>query len=77
LENRKVNGAQADEVDELISKAANTVIIFEFEAYPEPKILTPIELQALYAQYKNYRALGRLIGASEGFVRQNLYKPRK
>ncbi len=31
------NGAQADEVDELISKAANTVFIFEFEAYPEPK----------------------------------------
>jgi hypothetical protein len=43
-----LHGTQADELDELSSKAANTVIIFEFEAYPEPKILTPIELKALY-----------------------------
>jgi hypothetical protein len=74
--NPVLNGAQVDDVDEPLF-TASTVVIFEFEAYPEPKVLTPIELQALYSQYKNYRAVGRLVGASEAFVRQNLLNPRK
>lgn len=71
-----LNGAEVDEVDEPpVSK--NTIVIFELEAYPEPKNLKVFDLRALYARYKNYAAIGRLIGASEGFVRQNLNNKRK
>jgi hypothetical protein len=52
----------------------STIIVFEFEAYPEPKALSPVELMNLYVQHKNYRLIARIIGASEAFVRQNMKK---
>jgi hypothetical protein len=48
------------------------VVCFEFEAYPEPKMLTSKHLKALYERYGTYVAAGNAIGASEGFVRQSI-----
>jgi len=50
------------------------VVVFEFEAYPEPKILAATELQALYARYKSFYKVATAIGASEPFARQNARK---
>lgn len=63
-------GAQVEQVDE--HRFACAVVAFEFEAYPEPKVLSAIELQALYARHKSFVRVGAVIGASEGFARQNL-----
>lgn len=43
----------------------------EFDAFPEPKALSPQNLRDLAFKYGSYVAVGRLIGASECFVRQN------
>lgn len=50
------------------------MVVFEFETYLEPKILTSSELQALYARHKGFYGVGDVIGASEGLVRQNARK---
>ena len=63
------NGARVEQVDE--HRFEEAVVIFEFEAYPEPKVLSPFELQALYDRYKSFYRVGDVIGASEGFARQN------
>ena len=78
LEIRKKDGARVDEVDE--HRFGRAVVVFEFEAYPEPKILLSTELRALHARYKSFYRVGDAIGASEGFARQNskmFGKPRK
>ena len=68
--NRKfTRGARVEQVDE--HHFGHTVVVFEFEAYPEPKVLSSTELQALYARYKSFYKVGDAIGASEGFARQN------
>jgi hypothetical protein len=64
-------GAQVDQVDE-----PHTTFIFALEAYPEPKCLSSDDLNALYNKLKSYSEVGRLIGASEDFVRQN-HKPHQ
>ena len=71
----KIFGAQVDEVDE--HRFGRAVVVFEFEAYPEPKILSSTELQALHARYKSFYKVGYAIGASEGFARQNAKLPAK
>jgi hypothetical protein len=47
------------------------VVVFELEAYLEAKSLSPLELRALYQRYKSFYRVADLIGASEGFARQN------
>lgn len=69
-----LNGARVEQVDE--HHFSDVVVCFEFEAYPEPKVLSPLELQALYDRYKNFYVVGDAIGASESFVRQNVRSRR-
>ena len=47
------------------------VVIAEFEAWPEPKALSPSQLRALMKRYRNSYKAAEVIGASEAFVRQN------
>jgi hypothetical protein len=47
------------------------VVIAEFEAWPEPKTLSPAALRALMTRFGGSRHAAELIGASEAFVRQN------
>jgi hypothetical protein len=65
-------GAQAAQVDE-----PRTVFIFELEAYPEAKALSPAELRALYEATGSFYEVADIIGASEGFARQNAKKRRR
>ncbi len=69
------NGAEVDEVDER-NFGPRAVVVFEFEAYPEPKVLTPSDLRALYSRYKSFKRVAEVIGASEAFARQNAAKER-
>jgi hypothetical protein len=48
------------------------VVCIELEAYPEPKVLSPAQLKALYERFGSFARAGQAIGASEGFVRQNV-----
>jgi hypothetical protein len=70
-----LNGARVEQVDEHLF--AMVVVTFEFEAYPEPKVLLPIELKALHDRYESFYKVGDAIGASEGFARQNAKLPKK
>lgn len=69
------NGARVEQVDE--PHSASVVVCFELEAYPEPKVLSSIELRVLYARYKSFVRVGTAIGTSEGFVRQNFRVKKK
>ncbi len=69
----KKNGAEVDEVDER-NFGPRAVICFEFEAYPEPKILNLTELRALYDRYGSYYEVADAIGTSESFARQTSHK---
>jgi len=60
-------GGESHKVGELSS-----VVIFEFEAYPEPKILTKIELRRLMRLHGTTVAVGRHVGASQQFVSKHL-----
>jgi hypothetical protein len=44
------------------------VVIFELEAYPEPKILTSEELKSLLKLHGSLRALAEELGCSIGFI---------
>jgi hypothetical protein len=44
----------------------------EFEAYPEPKALTPGELREIVLLAGSTQRTADYIGASEAFVRQNM-----
>jgi len=70
-----LNGAEVDEVDER-GFGHRTVVVFEFEAYPEPKSLSPLDLRGLYQRYKSFYKVAAAIGTSEGFARQNTAKDR-
>lgn len=78
-----VSGARETEVEEPVFTPATNLFRFEvvfqieFEAYPEPKVLLPEDLQDLLTQYSRFSTVSQLIGTSEAFVRQNLIKPRK
>jgi hypothetical protein len=44
------------------------VVIFELEAYPEPKILSRSELRDLLKCYGSVRVLADVLGCSIGFI---------
>jgi len=75
----KADGAREQQVGELESAASKgfvgfgaiTTLVFEFEAYPEPKYLKPNELRQLIAKYGTHQTVANVIGACEAFVRQN------
>ncbi len=59
-------------VDWKVREHPDAVVIAEFEAYPEPKALSSVELSALTERYGGYTGAARAIGGvSEGFIRQN------
>jgi hypothetical protein len=61
-----------------ITPSQRVVIVFEIEAFSEPKALTPVDLQVLVKRYGGYLQAARVIGeVSEGFIRQNGDFPRK
>jgi len=72
-------GAQEEQVgelfsdlnDDLIRSEAFAILVVEFEAFPEPKILNTRELRALLKKYGGGVLTAEVIGASEAFVRQN------
>ena len=51
------------------------VVIFELEAYPEPKILSSKELQELLKTH-SYRDLAKSLGCSIGFICERLGKSK-
>ena len=53
------------------SDIGDLVIVAEFEAWPEPKALTPIVLRELMDRFGGSHRAAEIIGASEAFVRQN------
>lgn len=62
------NGAQGWKVGE----PPTAVLTTEFEAYPEPKRLTSIELERQVIVHGSSTAAAMHIGTSEAFVRQNI-----
>jgi hypothetical protein len=62
------NGGENDKVSE-----HSVVVIFELEAYPEPKILSSIELQELLKTH-SYRNLAKALGCSIGFIYERCSK---
>ena len=69
------NGARVEQVDE--PHSASVVVCSELDAYPEPKVLSPDQLQALYERYGTFVAAGKVIGSSPCFVRQNLKNKKR
>ncbi len=73
-------GAQASEVSEprdLISDnliRSEAILQMEFEAYPEPKALSSEDLRGLIDKHGSYAEVGRQLGSSPCFVRQNALK---
>jgi hypothetical protein len=63
-------GAQVEQVVEHRSSSC-TPFIFEFDCYPEAKILSKAEIQAVYKRFKNWQMVADEVGASQAFVRQN------
>ena len=70
IESDSLNGARVEQVDEH-HLGPLALFIFEYECYPEAKILSSTELRALHQKLGGWPAVGRMIGASEGFARQN------
>lgn len=62
-------GAQAEQVDEHFGMSA-ALFIFEYECYPEAKILSSAELWELHQRLGGWPAVGQLIGASDAFALQ-------
>jgi len=67
------NGAQVEQVGEHLSHVS-TVLVFDYECYPEAKVLLGCELKALFLKLGSWTAVGSSIGASESFARQNVNK---
>jgi len=66
------NGSEVTQVDEPL-----TTFIFELDAYPEPKCLSAIQLNALYQLLGTNERVARLIGTSTNFVREKTKKQFK
>jgi hypothetical protein len=66
-------GAQVEQVDEHLTHDS-TALIFDYECFPEAKILLGSELKALFLKLGSWTAVGSSIGASESFARQNVNK---
>ncbi len=74
------NGGQVKQVDEHLPLSKMLVISVDFEAFPEPKSLMKVELAALKSDLKTNLKVAEYVGATEGFVRDQLYlrkKPRR
>lgn len=54
-----------------------TIFIFELEAYPEPKCLSPADLEALFQQLGTNKKVADHINASTNFIRDNRNKKPK
>jgi len=65
-----LDGARAEQVGEHLG-LSTALFMVEYECYPEAKILSGVELRALHQRLGGWPAVGRLIGASEAFARQN------
>lgn len=64
------NGRELTQVDEPPYRGSTTVI-FELEAYPEPKSLSSAVLNTLYDQLGTNKLVAARIGSSTNFVRGN------
>ncbi len=51
------------------------VVVFEFEAFPEPRALSRYDLQKLMTQLKTTVAVAKYVGASPVFVWEKLKLP--
>ena len=56
---------------ELTGAGTEPVVTVDFEVYPEPKALSAADLAALAARHGGWVQAGRVVGVSEGFIRQN------
>jgi hypothetical protein len=65
------DGAVKAKVCEPLCARDELVLAAEFEAWPEPKALTPPALRALMERFGGSCRAAAVIGASEAFVRQN------
>lgn len=63
----KLNGGESFKVGEHLS-----CVYFEFEVYPEPKILTSEEIKQLAKTQGSTVALARFLGCSQAFVWERL-----
>lgn len=63
-------GRELTQVDEPPYRGSPAVI-FELEAYPEPKALSATQLSALYEQLGTNKRVAEHIGASKNFVQSN------
>jgi hypothetical protein len=50
----------------------SSVIVFELEAYPEPKVLVNGELTTLLQRFTTTVAVAKFVGASQAFVWEKL-----
>ncbi len=66
----EILGAQVEQVGEHPA-SPSALFVFDFECYPEAKILSSSELMVLRQKFSDWYAVGKLIGASEAFARQN------
>lgn len=71
-----LSGAEKAQVCEPLSLQCDLVLIAEFEAWPEPKILKPTALRELMKRFGGSHKAAAVIGASEAFVRLNGKKTR-
>jgi hypothetical protein len=65
-----LNGAEVEQVDEPLWEPS-ALVVFELEAYPEPKSLDQADLCALYGRYGSFHRVAKHIGTSEAFARLN------
>lgn len=63
-------GAQVEQVDEHPTSDC-AAFVFEYNCYPEAKILSKAEIKAVYKRFKSWNLVADEVGASEAFVRQN------
>ncbi len=52
-------------------------VVFEIEAFPEPKCLSGADLAALYEKFRSTIKLADHVGASQSFVAERLNPSRK
>jgi hypothetical protein len=65
-----LGGAEVEQVDEP-HWGLSALVVFELEAYPEPKSLDQADLCALYGRYGSFHRVAKHIGTSEAFARLN------
>jgi hypothetical protein len=61
----------------LIVGELRAVVCFELEAFPEPKALRKVDLEALLPDYGSIAALARYLGTNFSSVQERLKPTRK